>query len=142
MTRAEFENLVRAGQLQVEPFNQDEFDGLVRSGRARLKDARARTLARESRFDLAYNAAHALALAALRRMGYRAQNRQIVFQVLPLTADVPAAVWRVLAKCHGLRNTAEYEGVLEIDDRLVLALIEAAAVVEAAVRPKSDSGVR
>lgn len=137
MTRAEFENLVRTGLLHAEPFNQAEFDGLVQSGSARLKDARGRTLARESRFDLAYNAAHALALAALRRKGFRAQNRQIVFQVLPLTAGVPAAIWRVLAKCHGLRNAAEYEGVLEIDDRLVLALIEAATAVEAAVRGKS-----
>lgn len=42
------------------------FDGLVRSASARLKDAHIETLSIESRFDLGYNASHALALAALR----------------------------------------------------------------------------
>ena len=39
----------------------------------------------ESRFDLAYGAAHALCLAALRHHGYRASKRYIVFQILPDT---------------------------------------------------------
>jgi hypothetical protein len=64
----------------------------------------------ESRFDLAYNAAHALPLAALRRTGYRAANRHIVFQVFPHTLGVGPEVWRVLARCHELRNRGEYEG--------------------------------
>ncbi len=136
MTRAEFENLVRAGQIRAEAFDQGEFDGLLRSGRARLRDARSHRLSLESRFDLAYNGVHALALAALRRRGYRAANRQIVFQALPLTLGVATSVWRVLAKCHGLRNAAEYEGALDIDDRLVLALIAAADAVDAALTGK------
>lgn len=48
------------------------------------------TLAIESRFDLAYNAAHALALAALRARGYRSDNRYVVFQALPHTLGLPA----------------------------------------------------
>lgn len=138
MTRSEFENLVRVGQLRREPFEEAEFNGLVRSGRARLADARGRALSRESRFDLAYNAAHALALAGLRRAGYRAENRQVVFQVLGITLGLSASVWRVLAKCHAIRNIAEYEGVLDVDDRLVLSLIEAATSVEAAVLKLSN----
>jgi hypothetical protein len=39
-----------------------------RSGLARLKDAANAGLLLEGRFDLAYNAAHALCLAALRRV--------------------------------------------------------------------------
>ena len=41
----------------------------------RLDDPARSALSLESRFDLAYNAAHALALAALRYYGYRCQSR-------------------------------------------------------------------
>jgi len=71
-----FDNLCGPGKpLKTEPPDAKEFAGLLRSGRARLKDARREGLALESRFDLAYNAAHALCLAALRRHGYRSGNR-------------------------------------------------------------------
>jgi hypothetical protein len=102
---------------------------LLRTGVARLADARNATLALESRFDLAYNAAHALCLAALRRQGYRAGNRYIVFQVLPHTLGLGPAVWRVLDKCHNTRNLGEYEGLLDVDERLVTDLIVAAQAV-------------
>lgn len=39
MSSPELENLVATGQLKREPFAQDEFDGLVQSGKARLVDA-------------------------------------------------------------------------------------------------------
>ncbi len=99
--------------------NHSEFIGLMRSGQARLIDACNSMLATESRFDLAYNAAHSLALAALRWNGYRSNNRYLVFQVLPFTTGVGPEVWRVLSKCHERRNLAEYEGYLEIDNRLL-----------------------
>jgi hypothetical protein len=98
---------------------------LVHSGFARLLDARNAALALESRFDLAYNAAHALCLAALRRVGYRPANRYIVFQVLPHTLGLGSEVWRVLDKCHNTRNLGEYEGLMEVDDRLLSDLINA-----------------
>jgi hypothetical protein len=40
----------------------------------------------------------------------------------------------VLAKAHELRNLAEYEGLLEVDERLVADLIDAARLVLAALR--------
>ena len=81
-----FDNLVGPGKpLKAEPPDATEFAGLVRSGKARLKDAGSKAPALESRFDLAYNAAHALCLAALRWHGYRSGNRYIVFQLLPHT---------------------------------------------------------
>jgi hypothetical protein len=49
----------------------------------------------------------------------RPANRYIVFQVLPHTLDLGPEVWRVLDKCHSVRNLGEYEGDLNIDDRLV-----------------------
>ena len=82
-------------------------------------------MALESQFDLAYNAAHALCLAALRWHGYRSGNRFIVFQLLPHTLGLGPEVWRVLSKCHEARNLGEYEGMLSVDERLVLDLIDA-----------------
>jgi hypothetical protein len=126
MTSRNQNNLVKTGGLKAESGSQAEFDGLLRSGRARLIDARNETLSIESRFDLAYNAAHALALAALRWHGYRSENRYLVFQVLEHTLGIAPEVWRVLAACHQRRNLAEYEGHLEVDNQLVADLIKAA----------------
>jgi hypothetical protein len=130
MTSPNLDNLVHAGQLKREPGDQREFDGLVRSARARLVDARKQDLAIESRFDLAYNAAHALALAALRWHGYRSDNRYIVFQCLPHTLGVGPEVWRVLALCHQRRNRGEYEGFLDVDAQLVKDLTEAVEILD------------
>src|SRR6266436_6219233 len=99
MTSPELERLVGIGKLKREPGAQAEIDGLVRSARSRLTDARHPALALESRFDLAYNAAHALSLAALRWQGYRSDNRYIVFQCVEHTLNVKPEVWRVLAQC-------------------------------------------
>ena len=115
--------------LRVEPPDATEFAGLLRSGRTRLKDAGSKSLAIESRFDLAYNAAHALCLAALRWHGYRSGNRYIVFQVLPHTLGLGPEVWRVLAKCHDIRNASEYEGDLQINERIVADLLSACDTV-------------
>ena len=82
MTSSNLENLARIGKLKKERVSQAEFDGLLKSGRARLADARTPSLSLQSRFDLAYNASHALALAALRWHGYRSENRYLVFQCL------------------------------------------------------------
>lgn len=125
MTSA-FENLSGPGKpLRAEPPDKKEFEGLVRSGRARLRDALNTTLSIESRFDLAYNAAHALCLAALRWHGYRSGNRYVVFQLLPHTLSLGPSVWRVLDKCHNIRNLGEYEGDLNVDDRIVTDLVTA-----------------
>jgi hypothetical protein len=123
------DNLVRIGQLKVEPAAQAELDGLIRSGRARLTDAANATLNLESRFDLAYNAAHALSLAALRWHGYRSENRYQVFQCLTHTLGLDAAQWRVLDQAHRKRNLAEYEGDLDVDEALVEALIRVTTMV-------------
>lgn len=121
-----FENLAGPGKaLRAEPPDANEFAGLLRMGLARLQDAQKADLAVESQFDLAYNAAHALCLAALRWHGYRSGNRYIVFQLLPHTLGLGPEVWRVLSKCHDARNLGEYEGMLEVDSRLVADLISA-----------------
>jgi hypothetical protein len=52
---------------------------------------------------------------------------------LPHTLNLGPAVWRVLAKCHEIRNLGEYEGDINIDERLVKDLIEAAKAVSVAL---------
>jgi len=125
-----FDNLCGPGKpLHAEPPDAGDFAGLKRSGMARLTDAGNFALALESRFDLGYNAAHALCLAALRWHGYRSGNRYIVFQLLPLTLGLGPEIWRVLAKCHEVRNKGEYEGNLNINERLVTDLLVACRAV-------------
>ena len=139
MMTSPLESLAGPGKaLALEPPDAAEIAGLVRSGRARLADAGMRTLSLESRFDLAYNAAHALCLAALRRHGYRARHRYIVFQVLPHTLGLGPEVWRVLAKAHDQRNLAEYEGHVDVEERLVREVIDACEIVSARIDAKVD----
>jgi hypothetical protein len=129
------ENLCGPGKpLKAEAPDDKEIAGLLRTGIARLHDAHNTALALESRFDLAYNAAHALCLAALRRTGYRPSNRYIVFQVLPHTLGLGPEVWRVLDKCHNTRNLGEYEGMLDVDERLVKDLVGATTTVSRAIQ--------
>ena len=73
--------------LAAEPPDAKEFAGLKRSGLNRLNDACNTAISLEGRFDLAYNAAHALCLAALRHHGFRSGNRYVVFQVATATAS-------------------------------------------------------
>jgi hypothetical protein len=130
-----FDNLCGPGKpLKAEPFDAKEFAGLMRSGLARLKDAATPSLSLESRFDLGYNAAHALCFAALRWHGLRSSNRYIVFQLLPHTLGLGPEVWRVLSKCHDLRNLGEYEGDLNLNKRIVTDLIAACQAVAAKVQ--------
>ena len=119
--------------MKTEAPTRDEVSGLIRSGTARLADAKNAELSLESRFDLAYNAAHALSLAALRIAGFRARNRYLVFQCLEHTVGLPNENWRVLDQAHRKRNLAEYEGVIDVDENLVEALIRAAEEVASRV---------
>jgi hypothetical protein len=120
------DNLVRIGKLKKEPPAQTELDGLMRSGMARLADAENASLSLDGRFDLAYNAAHALSLAALRWHGYRSESRYLVFQTLTHTLALPNELWRVLDTAHQKRNFVEYEGVADVDEALVAAMIRVA----------------
>jgi hypothetical protein len=118
------ENLVKIGQLKHEPPDQSEFDGMVASAEIRLNDVKLGGLSQDGKFTLAYGAAHALSLAAMRWHGYRSENRFLVFQCLEQTLGLETAKWRVLDQCHKRRNIAEYEGHFEIDTQLLNELIE------------------
>ena len=119
------DKLASTGLLKHEPPGREEIAGLLRTGAIRLEDALKTSNAAESRFDLAYNAAHAIALAALRIHGFRATKRYVVFQALPHTLGVDTPTWRLLDRCHRERNITEYEGITSVDEKLLTALIEA-----------------
>ena len=134
------ENFCGPGKpLKAEAPDAAEIAGLMRSGRARLTDARNELLALESRFDLSYNAAHAFCLAALRNAGYRADKRYIVFQLLSHTLNLGPEVWRVLSRCHDLRNKAEYGGDMAVDARIVADLLNATNQVLNAIENLPDT---
>lgn len=133
MTHLQLDNLMRIGKLKAEPPAKAELGGLLRSGSRRLADAERAELSLESRFDLVYNAAHALALAALaalRAKGYRSESRYLVFQCLQHTIDLANEQWRVLDQAHRKRNLAEYEGLMDVDEQLVEAILRVAREVE------------
>ena len=129
MANDKLENLVKIGKLKTESASDEEIAGLLRSGTVRLADAKNENLSHESRFDLAYNAAHALSLAALRRAGFRSESRYIVFQCTQHTLGLEPEQWRVLDKAHRKRNLAEYEGDIDVDDQLVEALLRVANLI-------------
>ena len=128
-SKANLENLQRSGGLKAEPPDRKECDGLMRSARDRLKDASTPQLSFASRFDLAYNAAHAIALTALRLQGYRSDKRYLVFQCLIHTLGASKVQVRVLALCHERRNLAEYEGYMDEDEALLGQLMDGATAM-------------
>ena len=134
MSLEPLDKLVQIGQLKAESPAIAEVDGLVISAMARLADGGNESLSIESRFDLIYNAAHSLSLAALRWHGYRPANRYVVFQTLVHTLELPSVKWRVLAQAHERRNRVEYEGVIEIDTKLVEAMLRVTREISERIR--------
>lgn len=118
------ENLAKINSLHREAPDQDEFDGMVSAAVIKLNDVKLAGLSADSQFSLAYGAAHALALAALRWHGYRSDKRYLVFQCLTHTLGLEKNKCRVLDECHRRRNLAEYEGHLDVDAKLLAELIQ------------------
>jgi len=133
MGKQELDNLVRAGSLKAEPASRKEFDGMVKSARRGLADAQNESIATDSQFDLAVEAAHKFALAALRRESYRSENRVTVYQTLVHTVGTSAADLQVFLKAHNERNLAAYEGRIDIGEKLLADLVGATKRLAAAV---------
>ncbi len=134
------ENLVRARLLAAEPTSAAEIARLLDGAAELLRDSRGAGLAAGSRFVLAYGAAHALALAALRAAGYRPSaamgHRKVAFQVLATTAGAPKELWLALDRYHDRRNAAEYEAAPRATEAEAKDLVELAAKLERLVRER------
>ena len=124
MSLEQLDNLVRINKLKVEPPHQNELDDMIASAKRRLQDAQVEGLSNEGQFSLAYGAAHAISVAAMRWHGYRSDNRYLVFQCLQQTIGLDKVKCRLLDKCHNARNLAEYEGHLEISAQLLKELVD------------------
>jgi hypothetical protein len=133
MSTPELDNLVGIKKLKSESASRREFEGMLKSARSHLVDAQNRGIDPDSRFDLAYGAAHRRALAALRQHGYRSEDRITVFQTLVHTVGSGSGDVQVFLKAHNARNVAEYEGWMEIDERLLADLIRCTRKPQAAV---------
>jgi hypothetical protein len=114
MSTKNLDNLVKTGGLQEGPATDDEVQGLINRGLVKIEDYKQANLSTDSRFDLAYNAAHAL----------WSGNRYLVFQCAQHTIGLEPEYWRVLSNAHRERNVAEYEG-----EQLVAALIRVVDIV-------------
>jgi len=134
------DNLVAAKQLKVEPGSVEETNTLLKRAAGLLGDAGNASLGFPSRFSLAYEAAFALATAALRFSGYRADaargHRAVVFQVLPHTLDAPAELWTGLAAAHDRRNAVEYSAALAPSEAEALDLLKIARKLDSMVRAR------
>jgi hypothetical protein len=132
--KQELDNLVKIGSLKREAPSRKEFNDMVASTRISLADAQNDSIEAESQFTLAYGAAHRLALAALRHQGYRSDNRRdAVFQSLTHTLGTSADDIQTFLKAHNERNLAEYEGRVDVDEKLLEKLISATKRLQTAV---------
>jgi len=129
MAHDKLDNLVNIRQLSVGDATESEIGNLIERALKKLRDSKRADLDPESQFDLVYNAAHALSLAALRFAGYRSENRYTVFQCTQHTIDLEPEFWRVLDSAHKDRNIAEYEGDIIMDAQLVAALIRVTDII-------------
>jgi hypothetical protein len=59
--------------------------------------------------------------------------RSLLQQSLIHTLGLGSEVWRILDKCHGIRNSVEYEGAFEVNQQLVADLLKATDAVRVAV---------
>lgn len=134
MANAELENLVtKTKQLKREACSRKEYDGMLKSAQRGLTDAQNESIQTDSQFDLAVEASHKLALAALRREGYRSENRITVFQTMVHTIGLNNTDLQIFLKAHNERNLAAYQGRVDIDEKLLTDLIAATKRLSATV---------
>ncbi|MEO7332570.1 MAG: hypothetical protein ABIZ71_01365 [Gemmatimonadales bacterium] len=129
MRSPELDNLVALDALQRQTWPPGKLQTLRERGRARLQDAANKTNSIDGRFDLAYNGAHALALAALGDAGYSSENRTLVFQALKHTTSLDEPSITLLTRAHTLRNVVEYQGAGAITEKFVVELVIAATAL-------------
>ena len=126
----DFTKYLRDGRLAQEAPTNTEVEGHFISGKHRIADARNEALSHENRFRLALSGAYSLALAALLLKGLRPREEAIPFHMLQLTLGVPPEIIRTLIHAQLISSMPENKGFNQIDEHMVIALVECAAVLE------------
>jgi hypothetical protein len=130
--------LVERNALREERAAPLEVQGLLSSAKDYLADARRQTNSQATRFNVAYEAAHAIALAAMRALDLRpAQgpgHRAVVFNALNSTTGATAAVFVPLMKANDKRNKLTYDGLTTFSAAELAELIDCATALERIVR--------
>jgi hypothetical protein len=125
MTSSLLERLARSSALLAEPSTPREVETLLCIAKNLLVDSKRTEISSESRFRLAYDAAHAYASIALRLHGYRAENRHLVFRSLEQTVGLTPMQCRLFSLCYERRRTAQPEASPEIEEMLLRGLTRA-----------------
>ena len=129
--------LLKTGQLKGEPTSKSEIAGFLANADQALVDARIPALSSANRFKLAYDAAHALALVAMRAHGYRPGSgpghRAIVFQSLVHTVRASPTLASSLNRYHTKRNRSEYDGLVTATDAEARDMLELTTYLRALV---------
>lgn len=143
-------DLVHAGRLKREPTSTSEVRSFLANARRALADAAVPGVSASGRFEFAYTAAHALALASLRLNALRPANgpghRAIVFLTLPQTIDAPQTLASSLNRYHTKRNKSEYGEWSEVSEAEARDMLELATALQRRVlewirrqRPEMDA---
>jgi hypothetical protein len=136
--KVRLQNLVDRKILHEEPASPVEVQGLLSSAADFLADARRKDNSEATRFNVAYEAAHAIALAAMRALDLRpAQgpgHRAIVFNVLDCTTAAKPEIHVPLSKAHDKRNKLTYDGLTTFSSAELDELIERTEMLEKLVR--------
>ena len=87
----QLQNLLAIRKLKPEPPDIREFDGLLLTAKRMIPDAELEQLSPHSRFQLAYDAAHSLALAALYEGAFQ-EDERLISELIAVTKDLLEAV--------------------------------------------------
>lgn len=130
--------------LREEATSPSEVQGLLASAAAFLADAKRDGNSDQTRYNIAYEAAHALALAAMRACGLRpAQgpgHRAMVFSVLDATTVAPPKVCIPLSKANEKRNRLTYDGLTTFSRAELEELIQCVQALDSIVREGISKG--
>ncbi|MGQ0547375.1 MAG: hypothetical protein ACT4P3_18920 [Betaproteobacteria bacterium] len=126
-----FERWLKEGRLKRQKPARQEIAGLAELADRRLADSRTAGVSAEGRFMLAYNAALALATAALRAEGYRTSSNlpghhAVTLASLAFTIRADAGAVAALDAWRKKRHRTTYDAaeVSEHELRELIALVE------------------
>jgi hypothetical protein len=146
MGKQELDNLVKIHRFKSEPPTHSEYAGMIESAQASHRCSERRPRPRHPVRPRLRRRPPAGARRATPR-GYRSEDRVAVFQTPAHTVGTDPSHIQTFLKAHNERNLAEYQGRMEIDAKLLAALLRSTKHLEAEVgslrrRPRSNVAAR